>query len=581
MAGGIVITNNFPKLKDDDMADLEKYTEDLTDALTTELDGFNTAIGAIVNNLNKSIRDLRKDISENTTDLEDTKSFIANSMKTLSVEGTSIHVSDSADYPCTLKVEGKSEQVQTEQGKNLLPINIYEFESNVSKSYAQKIFLKKDVSYKFSYKTEGTNIRTFVKNEGGITIAGSIYSGATINVENDGVYTFTSDRSTVEVVKAGRVYDIQLEEGTVATEFEPFTPDSPSPEYPSEIENVSGDLEIKVVGKNLFNINDKGMNKVNCSEVLIDGNSIAITSINVATTSRLDFPINYPVNKPLGISFDATIISEDLLSENAVRTYFRKDSQTYGIIELTKNNLKNHYSSKINAVPEKDIKFWLYVKSVAKQGTVKVKFENIQIEVGETATDYEPYKEQVVTFPLGTQKLMQGGYLGENGVVNKRKQVVLTGNETWNTDTTRKVFYTTLENSYSSNIQNSTGRSLCNFYKEYGSTLWNDTDLEIECGYLINYGSFDVRDLRFTDVTEFKNWLAEQYTNGTPVIVEYELEEEETTPYTEEQRTAYNALQALKTYRTITNISNNQDTNMELTYKMDLQTQIAGGGSSA
>ena len=76
-------------------------------------------------------------------------------------------------------------------------------------------------------------------------------------------------------------------------------------------------------------------------------------------------------------------------------------------------------------------------------------------------------------------------------------------------------------------------------------------------------------------LSEFKAWLAEQYANGTPVIVEYVLAEEETTPYTEEQATAKKQIDSLKTYRTVTNISNNQNTNMVLTYKKDIQAQFA------
>ena len=343
-----------------------------------------------------------------------------------------------------------------------------------------------------------------------------------------------------------------------------FVPDSPSPDYPSEIENVSGDLEVKVVGKNLFNINDENIGKVNCSEVLIEENSITITSLSVATTSRVDFPINYPVNKPLEISFDATIISQDLLSENVVRIYFRKDIQTYGAIELTKNNLKNHYSSKINAIPEKDIKLWLYVKSVAKQGTIKVKFENIQIEVGETATEYEPYKEQKVTFPFSEgQKLMKDGYLASDGIHNKRKQIVLTGNETYISEVLGSVYLYEIEKN--DMLFSNGGKGLCSHFTNYINNYttksgnirfgWNNKNIYF-------YTSFPALE-------EFKNWLTEQYSAGTPVIVEYVLAEEEKIEYTTEQQTAYNNLQKLKTYRTVTNISNNQDTNMKIMYKIN------------
>ena len=49
-----------------------------------------------------------------------------------------------------------------------------------------------------------------------------------------------------------------------------------------------------------------------------------------------------------------------------------------------------------------------------------------------------------------------------------------------------------------------------------------------------------------TDVTTFKTLLAEQYANGTPVIVEYELAEEEIVPYTEAQKTILTSIKTMK-----------------------------------
>ena len=50
------------------------------------------------------------------------------------------------------------------------------------------------------------------------------------------------------------IKNIQLEKGSSATSYEPYTGSnpSPSPDYPQDIEVVSGDNEIVVCGKNLF-----------------------------------------------------------------------------------------------------------------------------------------------------------------------------------------------------------------------------------------------------------------------------------------------------------------------------------------
>ena len=191
--------------------------------------------------------------------------------------------------------------------------------------------------------------------------------------------------------------------------------------------------------------------------------------------------------------------------------------------------------------------------------------------------EYKPYKEQKVTFPLGTQKLMKDGYLGENGVVNKRKKIVLDGTESWALSGRQfekcACFHIGIDNNPKINM-------LCNAFK-YNQMAYNNSSDEECITNNVRTGTqniiivqIDKTRLTTQDVAGFKAWLAEQYSAGTPVIIEYETQEEETTAYTTEQQTAYNALQKLKTYRTTTNISNSQNTNMELTYKKDLQTQF-------
>ena len=539
-----------------------------------------TGIEENTENNNSDIAEAKINIANNTNNILEINKFIENSMKTLSAEGTSIHVADSADYGCKLEIEGKSEQVQTEQGKNLLPINIYEFESNVSKSYTQKIFLKKDVSYKFSYKTEGTNIRTFVKNEGGITIAGSIYSGATINVENDGVYTFASDRSTTEVVKAGRVYDIQLEEGTVATEFEPFTPDSPSPNYPSPIENVSGDLLVKVIAKNI-------LPRTFAEDLL--------KRLNISSTDdyllEIDGKNYFKFQAGLGYQTGKNYFIQDEFEENAQYVFkamvMKASSETNGAINIgyvyTDGTMKSFNVGTWTNMTEKEVmltsdagKTIKRIRLFYNEGTTYINLDKyilckLEAGIDTSKLEYEPYKEQKVTFPLGEQKLMKDGYLGESGIINKRKQVVLDGTESWQQVefSSGGYYYTYTPNNLGQLTENN--NILCNYFKpkntwsEKKEGIWFDSNIIVTTTESLNENE---------SLSEFKAWLAEQYANSTPVVIEYETQEEETTAYTTEQQMAYNELQKLKTYRTVTNVSNSQDTNMVLTYKKDLQTQF-------
>ena len=76
----------------------------------------------------------------------------------------------------------------------------------------------------------------------------------------------------------------------------------------------------------------------------------------------------------------------------------------------------------------------------------------------------------------------------------------------------------------------------------------------------------------FTTLADFKAYLAEQYSNGTPVEVEYELANEVIEQYTEAQQTAYNQIKALRTYKNVTHMSG--DAKVEMTYVQDTKTYI-------
>lgn len=563
-----------PAIKAETLNQMQQNTENAINEVVPII----TGIEENTENNNSDIAEAKINIENNTKNILEINNFIENSMKTLSEEGTSIHVNDSADYPCGLKIEGKSEQTQTEQGKNLLPINIYEFESNVSKSYTQKIFLKKDVSYKFSYKTEGINIRTYVKNDDGITIAGAIYTGATINVENDGVYTFASDRSSTEVVKGGRAYDIQLEEGTTATEFEPFTPDSPSPNYRSPIENVSGDLVVKVVGKNLVTLD--GLIKVGNANVIKENGKYLIQS-NSANPVKLSLE-DLKLTNDYTIRFKIQALSnfEQFINfSNALNGSEHLHIHGSAIVNETIKLFTARFTTN---------ELYIYVGTSASATNFQFYLSDFEIVEGsytaETMPEFEPYKEQVVTFPLGEQKLMKDGYLGDDGIHNKRIQIVLTGNEEflahsqYNT-TNYNCYRYVLPKAYKkATNQYALANALCSHLKikNWISFYSQKTDEEGFTFTIDNNSTLYIKIDKSIAPTsnDLKAYLSAQNTVGTPVVIEYELEEEETTAYTSTQQTAYNALQKLKTYRTVTNISNNQNTNMVLTYKKDLQTQL-------
>ena len=67
------------------------------------------------------------------------------------------------------------------------------------------------------------------------------------NNENIKVYAFVGPSGT------GKSYRAQMVASENNINYIPFTPNMPSPDYPSEIETIENSVNVKSTGKNLFN----------------------------------------------------------------------------------------------------------------------------------------------------------------------------------------------------------------------------------------------------------------------------------------------------------------------------------------
>lgn len=205
-------------------------------------------------------------------------------------------------------------------------------------------------------------------------------------------------------------------------------------------------------------------------------------------------------------------------------------------------------------------------------------FENyeIQLNKGTVAKPYEPHKQQTEYFPLSEgQKLYKNSYLANDGIHHVRKQYTFTGNEEIVLSNRQyencASFYFNNQNLI--NKQNNyITKEMCSHFA-YDSLAYNE-NRDVECitdntGIPHRLIIFQILKTRLTsiDTTGFKAYLSEQYANGTPVIVEYELAEEEIVPYTEEQKAAWEKLRHFTLFKGINNITSTA--NAKITYVRD------------
>lgn len=235
-----------------------------------------------------------------------------------------------------------------------------------------------------------TNTKVVVANKSFQSVLEQNKSGTLENAEVSKV-CFT--------VAKGKTYDIsniliQIEKGSVATSYEPYTGGipSPNPSYPQEIKSVVNPI-VKVCGKNLWNPILGGY---------ISNADGSITANLKTSSAATDFI------KTSGK--DITVIARNFSS--AINNSYAYRIGFYDVIKKWIKNIipsdGNKYS--INTFHVAGVE---YIRVSAPSGI----YDTIQIEKGSEATPYEPYTEQSaqLSYTLNAIPVTSGGNVTIDG----------------------------------------------------------------------------------------------------------------------------------------------------------------------
>ena len=519
---------------------------------TEKMSAYNSNSTEKLNAFNENATQKTEDFDEHTEEIQDNieklqtenARFKATLPTTGEVTGQDITLDKTAELefkkpPLPM---GNSEQVQTTQSANLFDENYYnnnDLYSETVYKYAQtKIKGNRNLYIKAQLKngkTAVSGLYACLCTERNPNISGAQYKMFVANGnQNADVQNFTTDTdlyfcyypTTIAVSEIFENYNLWVATSDIS--YVPFVPDSPSPDYPSPITNVTGDVEVVVENKNLFDgslfssltRNEDGTYKTNTAYTAADYVPMRLKPNTQYVISLRDVNYNLIVGD-FGIYVDDTYIG----STNNMYKFTSSSS------EIT--NIKIAASG------------WATV------GTVN---RFIQLEENSTATPYTPHKEQKFIFPLGNEKLMLGDYLADDGIHHVRGQVVFDGSESWgnNGETSDYGQYLLLIN----NKKYGTTNIISNKFITKQSSIENC----IAGRDNSNYISITV-DKKITPYSKdnFKTWLQTQYNNETPVTAEYELEQEVIVPYTSAQQEVYNQIKQAISYEERTNISSNQN----------------------
>ena len=338
----------------------------------------------------------------------------------------------------------------------------------------------------------------------------------TYTVKKSGYYfpVFTVNNNELEIT------NIQIEEGSSATEYEGYGA-MPSPEYPSEVKST-GDLitssncssygsdACNNVGKYVIQVKNTGKNLVNFNQLYSDTSKFTNNDGVITGSNRSFHEIKYKIPKEY-IGKKLTL-SGKLKMEGEVNYIFflaytggkRVDSTTI----KTKDTFVDAKVT-LNVESEDD---YFCISYGDYSGTVYVK--DLQLELGDTVTEYESYKESITTNIYLDEPLRKVGDYADyidfenKKVVRNVRELKLSGNETWTVFEPSNVnvyqLYTT--NLDLKGLQYSA--SMSNIFP-YGATV--NTRPNYKAGsYLITSGSnvgVQLYGLTHFTVQEWKNFL--------------------------------------------------------------------------
>lgn len=559
----VVIKKNINDLKD---VVIEKGNEAISGIETAKdnaINDVNNAKDNAVAEINKNenvqqIKQNKEDIAEAKTDIEELKDKKITKFYANSIGESYLQDSDNSKIQDMI-LYGRSEQKQY-TGKNLangvnngLWLSSGATTCGISNT---DIGLYIDVS-ELSYVTVSTRNKQKRYRVGNINTLPTkenpnidCYNGTQMDGQ-DKSYTLDTTGYKYLVVNATNLEDIQVEIGTEATAYEPYTGGipSPNPDYPQEIRSVVNPV-VKIYGKNLLDV--KMINRtINGIEFVprADGT----LAINGTARANVTYTIVNNFALKAG-TYSIKGCKAYYIEKNGKTGWFGKDKNTFTVTTF-----------------DSDVK--LNVLVFIPTGTTVSEILKPMLAKGDIEREYEQYKEQVVNLPytLNAIPVKNGGnitidgqqYIADYVDVERGKLVRNVREVDFSTCIKEKDYYNILDNSkeirYSYNnlkikqqpkgaIYNN-GGGFINAFTLITSTTWNKDQIGI---FSHAQGSNNMLSIRIPVDREANEYFDE--IGGCKGLFEIDTTEE--INLTQEEIEAF---KELATYYPVTNISVTSD----------------------
>ncbi len=587
---GQEVLNSFPDIPDmDAKLDKQQGAENAGKFLIVGEDG-NVALGEVQPGSNVEV-DATLTQQGKAADAKATGDKILQYAIKNTAQGESIVLQDSADEKLLdLKMQGRTEQAAF-NGNNLFDeekfINPEEWQMSESLSSRRsiKIDLKQNEVYTISVtKNNTSNINNYVP---GLGCTSSLFlsigpnkNSSTGNVSfpstskkltfTAGAETFISispiygdfTKENLKNVLSLVLVDLQIQKGETVLPYEPYVGGkrTPNPESPQEIINAGKKDED--IGKYTVNVKLTGKNLFNMEKASDFKNWIA------ETYAYFELPTKN--GKEYTLSFKADSKGEVIWIGIFKATGGAKDAIEFMIWGTTANAVEK----KITFTAREHI--YIGIFPVGNQSGLQQRFTEVindmQLEEGNVKTDYEPYREQLVT--LSSDKNLTKfdrlekrdgiwGWIYKTGMLNLADLDVFTIKDDVGGDNLTHRVYRHLPNT----VRNS--EAFCNkLYPFAAGDIVNIKITDYECFNISNgdYLQMKLLKTRGNTMEQLKSFFAE-----SDIQVMFESVEEEFVHLSQEEQELLNNLY---TYYPTTIISNSEDCEMQMIYAADTTTYV-------
>lgn len=336
--------------------------------------------------------------------------------------------------------------------------------------------------------------------------------------------TVTSNTEYTEKIILDDFYNMKfkLEKGSIATPYSPYE---------------MGSVEIDVVNSNLVNF----------------ANAVQSPLVTVNT----DGTITINGKGGFSLKFESFLVK-------ANTKYYMKWELVSGSIEgigmnnifinpLTSKWLEKDTFIESSVSEDKQISSsWVHANAVFTNAKIKM-------WISKSQSDFAPHQSQTAIMPI-QQEMLEGDYVVDVEH-HEWKKIVLTGEEELgsNFDINGSIFF----GGFISDKDADNGEMVCSNYLYQSSKTWQQISNYGFCGQIGSNNVF-IRDDRFTNKTDFLNYLKQQYEAGTPVTVYYKLATPVDLELTDEQKTVKNTL--INAYEPITNVYASDDLSLLKVY---------------